>query len=289
MENKPLTDDEVAALCNSELDASAGYQGGELSEERSTAMDYFMGEPYGDEQNGRSQVVTREVLETVQGIMPSLMRIFAEQDNLVQFMPVGPEDEQQAQQETDVVSHIFWNENQGFYNLYSFCFDALLSKTGILKCWADKTESVEREEYEGLDDIQLGQLLMDEYADREVLEYELTDEGYNVVFKTTRDECKIKIAPIAPEEFGIAREARSPYVKDANFSYCRFQKTIGQLVEEGYDLDQLASLSSESDTFSEEELARRNLTDESDLTAANHISMRNVWVTECYIRIDAGS
>ena len=202
-------------------------------------------------------------------------------------MPTGPEDEAQAEQETDVVNHIFWNENRGFYNLYSYCKDALLSKTGVLKCWADKTESVEREEYEGLDDLQLGELMQDPYAEREVIEYEATEDGHHVVFKTTRDDCKIQICPIAVEEFGIERNARSPYISDASFSFCRFRKTVAELETEGYDRAMLDSLPSNDDVETEERLARRNLTDEQEsLDWAYDPSMRVIWVTECYVRID---
>lgn len=278
-----LTDDQVMQICISELDAVDDSS--ELSNQREAALNAYNGELYGDEVEGRSQVVSREVMEAVEGLMPSLMRIFAEQDNLVEFVPVGPEDEEQAQQETDVINHIFWNENRGFYNLYTFCKDAMLSKTGVLKIWSDKTESVEREEYEGLDDVGLGQLLQDPYAEREVLEYEATEDGHHVIFRTTRDDCEIKIAPIAPEECGVKLTARSPYIADAPFSFCRFKKTIGELLAEGYEKDVLERLSFDEEVDTEERLARDTV-DEANFGWSDEFTMREVWVTECYARMD---
>src|SRR5690554_4898253 len=62
------------------------------------ATDYYNGAPYGDEEDGRSKVVTSEVRDVVQAIMPSLMRVFFGSENVVEFKPFGPEDVDQAKQ-----------------------------------------------------------------------------------------------------------------------------------------------------------------------------------------------
>lgn len=282
-----LTDNEILAVCQSEIDAASGYSNGELAEQRADAMDRYLGEPYGDEVEGRSQFLTREVLEAIEGILPSLCRIFCEEDNMVVFEATGPEDEQQAAQESDTVNYIYWSRNRGFYNTYSFLKDALLSKTGILKCWVDKTEEEEREEYENIDDIQLGELMEEEGYEREVLEYDLTEDGHHVVFKTTRKKVKICIEPVPPEEFGVNRDARSPYAKDCQFVYQRARKSYSDLIKEGYDKKLIDSLPSNDDVETEERLARRYLDDEQEsLDWANEKSMRMFWITECYVKLD---
>jgi len=278
-----LDDDELLSLCSAEIQAIE--EQGDLAEERSEGMDRYLGEPYGDEVEGRSQVRTRETMETINGIMPSLMRIFAEEDNLVIFQPEGPEDEEQAEQETDVVNHVFWNENRGFFNLYTFCFDALLSKTGVLKVWPDEYAKVEREEYKGLDDMQLGQLLNEPEVEREVQEYELTEEGHHIVFKTNWKETKICIEPFPPEEFGVSRSARSPYVCDQTFCYARHRKTVADLLADGYSQDFIDSIPSDDDVNNREQLSRRHLSDEQSYNDV-HPMLREIWVTECYLRID---
>lgn len=277
-----LDDDALLSLCLGEIRAI--QEQGDLAEEREDAMKRYLGEPYGDEIEGRSQVRTREVMETVEGLMPSLMRILSEEENLVVFLPVGPEDEEQSEQETDVVRHIFWQENRGFYNLYTFCKDALLSKTGVLKCWADEYAGMEREEYKGLDDIQLGQLLADDSAEREVEEYEVTEEGHHIVFKTNWKRTKICIEPFPPEDFGVSRTARSPYVCDQSFVWARHRKSVADLMLEGYDEEFIDSLPSEDDQSSAENYARRNLSDERSQETDKRL--REIWITECYVRID---
>ncbi len=146
-----IKDDELKQICHNELTSSTGYIAGELASERSQAMRRYMGEPFGDEVKGRSQVVTREVLETVEWIKPSLMRMFTDVDNAVEFSARNEDDEAAAEQETDLCTHAFFQQNDGFLNLYSVVTDALLSKTGVLKVWWDDTPEEEREEYEGPD------------------------------------------------------------------------------------------------------------------------------------------
>ena len=148
---KALTDQQIMSICQGEIDNSSAYAAGDLADERTTAMDNYLGEPFGDEQSGRSSVISRDVYSTVQWCLPSLLRIFSDSDNVVSFDPTGPEDVAQAQAETDCVNHVFFKQNRSFYNLYTICSDALLSKNGILKIyWSDKPEK-EREEYTGLD------------------------------------------------------------------------------------------------------------------------------------------
>ena len=285
--SQPVSDDQIAAICRGQIDASAGSAGGEISSERAEALDYYYGEPYGNETEGRSQVVTREVMETVEWILPSLTRIFTDVDNMVKFEPVNEDDIDQAKTETEVCNYVFWKQNRGFYNTYTMLKDALLSKTGILKIWWDDADEESKEEYEGLDETQLGELLNDPSVEREILEFEETQEGFNISFKTTKLRGQIRIEPVPPEEFGIARYARSPYVEDVNFCYHRTQKSFSELIQMGYEPEVVRALPHDDDVQTPEELARRNQTDEQEpYDFASEESMRMYWISECYVRID---
>src|SRR5262245_36254075 len=92
----------------------------------------------------RSKAVSSDVADTIEGLMPPLMEIFAAGEEVVQFAPVGPEDVAAAEQETDYVNHVFMQQNPGFLVLYSFIKDALLSKVGVVKVWWECREEVER-------------------------------------------------------------------------------------------------------------------------------------------------
>ncbi len=285
-----LTDEQVAAICRSEVDGASGNAAGEISHERAEALDFYYGEPYGDEVEGRSSVVTREVMETVEWMLPSLARIFCDQENMIQFDPVNETDIEQAKLETETCNYVYWKQNKGFYNTYTFLKDALLSKTGILKIYYDDSREESKEEYKNLTVAQLGELLLDPTTDRELLEdtFEETELGLiNVEFKVMEKTGRIKIEPVPPEEFGIARYARSPYVEDTNFCYHRTLKSFSELVAMGYDVELIRSLPFDETAMTEEELARRNKTDEEEpFDFVSEESMRNYFITECYIRID---
>lgn len=150
-----LSTSEVRAMLEAErADALASVNASKLVEERSDALDYYMGDMTKDMPTlpDRSKAVSTDVADTIEGLLPSLMEVFTAGDDVVQFEPVGVEDEEAAAQETDYVNHIFMQKNPGFLILYSFIKDALLSKNGIVKVWWEEEEREEKETYLGLTD-----------------------------------------------------------------------------------------------------------------------------------------
>ena len=49
---------------------SIGVPGDEVTNDRASALDRFHGRPYGDEEEGHSQVVSMDCAETIEWIMP---------------------------------------------------------------------------------------------------------------------------------------------------------------------------------------------------------------------------
>lgn len=147
--------DELRAILSAEkADALSAQEASKLSADRQRAQDYYNGDMTEDmpTMEGRSAAVSTDVADTVEGLMPSLMEIFTSGDDVVELAPVGPEDEEAAQQETDYLNHVFMELNPGFLVLYSMIKDALISKTGIVKVFWEESEEEERETYMGLDD-----------------------------------------------------------------------------------------------------------------------------------------
>jgi hypothetical protein len=138
-----------ALLVAENADALSAMSASKLSDERSRALDYYLGDMSRDmpAPDGRSKAVSTDVADTIEGLMPTLMDIFASGDEVVRFEPVGPEDVAAAEQETDYVNHVFMQQNPGFMVLYSFIKDALLSKVGIVKVWWETREVCECETY----------------------------------------------------------------------------------------------------------------------------------------------
>ena len=163
------------------FNALAAMSSANLASERADALDYYLGDMSRDmpAQDGRSRAVSTDVSDTIEGLMPNLMDIFAGNDEVVRFEPVGPEDEEAAQQETDYVNHVFMQQNPGFMVLYSFIKDALLSKTGIVKIWWEENEREERETYYDLTDEQYQALA---YA------VEMSDGAMKIIEHTVHNE-----------------------------------------------------------------------------------------------------
>lgn len=159
-----MSTSELRTLLSAEKsDALAASQSAKLSQERANAMDYYLGNMQKDmpAADGRSKAVSTDVADTVEGLLPSLMDIFCGSDEVVRFEPVGPEDEEAAQQETDYVNHVFMQQNDGFMTLYTFFKDSLLQKNGIVKVWWEESERQERETYMGLSEDQYAMLVQD--------------------------------------------------------------------------------------------------------------------------------
>lgn len=291
----------LKSIIQSEINDASGYIGGDLSNQRTKAMEYYLGEPFGNEEEGRSQVVSRDVADTIEWIKPSLLKTFAASDQAVRFDPEGPEDEEQSEQETDYCNYVFYKENEGFLILYTWINDALLQKNGIVKVYWDEKEETTREAYKGLDDDEFMKLMMDEELEPiEHSQYNTPFETigpqgpmmqevlvHDVVFKRTRKRGKVSILPVPPEEFLINRDHNTLSVKDAAFVAHKVDRRVSDLIAEGYDrktVEGLASEDSTSDTT--EAIARRNLSDEYTAMSRNDKSMRKVKVYECYIRVD---
>ena len=67
-----MSDDELQGIVGKEIDDAIDYIDNNISPIRAQATEYYRGEPFGDEEDGRSQVVSMDVRDTVQAILPSL-------------------------------------------------------------------------------------------------------------------------------------------------------------------------------------------------------------------------
>ena len=297
MIKKEKTEQEILSIINREIRASSGYIGGEIVSRRKRSLEYYLGKPFGNEQEGRSQVISTDVSDTVEALMPSLMRIFTASDNVFTCEPVGPEDEEMAKQASDYLNYVFYKENDGFTALYTAFKDALIQKNGILKVFWDDSEKTTREEYKKLTDDEFNQLVIDdEVSVSEHTEYEeeLKDDNGEVIDTIKFHDCvihktqkfgKVKIEPVPPEEFLIERRAKS--IDTANFIAHRTNMTKTQLIEMGYDPEVVMNLPiGDTNYYSEDRHVRFSDTDYSAPQDRGDESTDEVLIHECYTRID---
>ena len=295
-----MDDLQFNALLRNEIENALGYYDSEYSTDRVTLMDYYMGEEYGNEQEGRSQVVTTEVADTIEFIMPSLMRMFTQTDEFVKFMPRQPEDVEGAKQATSYANYVLNCQNNGFVVLHNFFKDALLQKLGVVKVYYDETEDMTEEEYTGLSDDELTLLLQDPAV--EIVSQNTEESGeegvdemgmpfsdysvkHDVVIKRMSYGGMIKVDNIPPEEFLVSK--RSSSLEDADFVAHRTTMKVSDLIQMGYDRELVEKYAgyTELDTTSEvqnrfQDVETTGETDSSDM------SMRDVLVVEAYIKAD---
>jgi len=285
-----LEDEQLLAKIQQEVDNALGYED-EISEQRREALLRYTSQPYGNEVEGRSQVVDSTVMDTIEWIKPSLMRIFASGDDVVKFLPEGPEDVPYAKQATDYVNWILNRKNNWSELFLTWITDALLEKVGIIKIFWDETERKNREEYHDLTDVELEHLIASD--DVEVLEHTEKVEADELVSISTHDvvitrqtkKGGVKIVNVPPEEFLISREAKN--VDDARFVCHRSRMTLAELRELGYDVEEDQSdayrdISLESNARHQWDNSRNwGLYSEDEQGA-----LREVWVYESYMRVE---
>jgi len=307
-----MDDQKLKAMIASEIQTAMGYLGGELTEQRTKSLEYYFAEPFGNEQDGRSQVVSTDVSDTIESILPTIMRTFTASPRAVQATANKPGDEAAAKQATDYLNHVFYKDNPGFTILYTFFKDALLQKNGILKVYWDDSLDVERSTYEGLTDDEFALLLADpEVKVLEHTEYEIDNEEalaeaqkfimdrgmpgdikssgklHDVVVNRMNKKGQVRIENVPPEEFLISRSAKT--IEDAHFTAHRKFITRSELVEMGFDPEIVKNLPTDNDQrYSEERTARYDDLDYNSLNEHSTAEKANeeILIYECYIKLD---
>ena len=287
----------LKTIIESEIDDSLGYLETDTTDERQQALEYYLREPYGNEVEGKSQIVTGEVAEAVDGALPQLIRVFTSSDNVVEFAPAKEGDEQNAEQATQLVNHVFYKDNDGFLILHNWFKDALLQKTGVVKAYWNDEKDVTKEKYEGLTDDELMMLMQDpevELVSQEIIEDSTVDEltgqttyskSNNVVLRRTKNKGKIVVENVPPEEFLISKRAKT--IQDSPFVAHRRMITRSELVAMGFDKDMVDSLESGDNLeFSPDRIARYARGEQPNSMGSQDESMEVVEVYECYIKVD---
>jgi len=304
-----VNDDELLGALRRDIDASTGKTYDQLNHDRAKALKYYLGEPYGNEIDGRSKIVTTEVADTIESMLPQILKVFVASERAVYFDPVGPEDEQASKQETDYVNHVFYKENDGFGTLYAWFKDALLSKNGIVKYYWEEKDEVVTESYTNLTEDELMALLGEDGV--EVVEQTSTSEqqeqmvqtpmgpqpmvnvvtSFDVKIKRSQTTGQCRVDNVPPEEFLIDADYNSMSLKQVPFCAHEREMTVSDLAALGYDTDEIMAYAGKGDGDYDTVEKDQRFADISDSTefedeGRSDPSMRLVKVTECYKRVD---
>lgn len=265
----------------------------EASEVRATLFERYMGEPYGDEVDGRSKFISTDVADAVEAILPDIMDVFTSSEGMVEFQPVGPEDEPAAKQETGVVEHFFWQKNNGFEILYVWLKEALIQQNAYVRRGWEEKRRVEIEEYEDLTPDELLQIITDKAgSEYEVLESEGgpqedgTVEPINVKLRCVSTEKRYAIRCIPQEEFFHTPRWNSISLEGIPCCGHRSEMERGELLAMGFSKESVAKAFDNSDQWDQTEErfdTRDNFEEDADTGDA---STEKVTVYEAYCRVD---
>lgn len=265
---EPMSDRNLESIVAGEMQDAVRYIDLEIGGMRALATSYYRGDPLGDEEEGRSRVISMDVRDTVIVTLPQLMRVFFSSENVVEYAPETPEETKTAEQATDYANYIVQRDNDGFGVIYATFKDALVRKKGFIKYWWDESEEVKSEDYSGLDDESLAMLMSDNQDAELTIVASYPAPGteptpqidpatgqpaidpatgapvmmpppnlHDVRIKRRITKGRVAIQSLPPEEFLIDRRARS--LKDATVVAHRSMKTVSELVAMGYDEDEM--------------------------------------------------
>ena len=303
LQDQPMDEEEFRSRVRQSIEDAAVYIDTYIAPERENAMSYYLGNSFGNEEDGASQVVLTEVRDTVLAMLPSLLRIFTGGDKVLEFVPKTAEDVEVAEQQTDFINYIFMQENPGFRILHDAMKDALILKEGVLTWYKRDEETVEEYSYSGLSQEEAALIAQDpsvtvlEYREEQSMmqrdnvvtmspDVMMMPQMISMRIKRVIREPRYVVECIPVEQFIIDNQATC--IEDALIVGRRKLATVSELVAMGYDKD-LVEMNAGSGGFElNMETLVRNPADQSffGIANGNDESTDKVYYVEAYIRID---
>jgi hypothetical protein len=202
---KAQREDKLVRMLKAEEEDALGYAQTEVQEQQMEALRRYFGERYGDEEEGRSKVTTREVFETIEWTRPDLMRVFGSGGNVVALEETQPEDAKYAKDAADYLQWIFWQDNPGFELLDDFAFDGLLHRRGYLAAYWCDYEYRAPQHLTGLNRQQV--LAIEEDPQIEIIAQDFDNEseagGAELIVRRIKSPARAVIETIAPEDMRL--------------------------------------------------------------------------------------
>jgi len=301
IKNEELTEEELLALLERNLDAADTYQESLIGEQRDRAHRFYYGEPIGNEIKGRSQHVSRDVFDAVESTKALMLDTFTADRRVVEFMPQTNADVEKARQATAWVNYLFYRQNNGYQILHDTVHDGLVTKMGIVKRWWDSRITYVEEKFAGLSEPEFFGLASQPDVEITGIEQETLQEAvvdpingmlvapavtiFGGRLKRRIDKSQVRVENVEPERFYISPRAKT--LESADFVSYRMEKEIGELLEDGYDPDKVEKLDEELDSYRDSTTGRDSYDEfsENSRMSDDHPNRSFVTVYESYLRI----
>lgn len=303
----------LQSVLKSEYNDAADFVDTNIAPLRMEAQRYYQGQPFGDEEPGRSQIVLRVTADTIDSIMPSLMRVFVGGEDVVHFEPMTAEDIPGAEQATDYINwQLDADGNNRFILFYSWFKDALLKKVGFVTWDWCESENTTTQTYTDLspaqakllqssDEVTVKSIKVKTKSEPEV-ERLLQDPSLqpsqqleiaahlevtvDMTIKRTRKRGFLKFSAVPPEEIVISRHAKDE--DGATLVARRRYVKATDLVAMGIDEEAIErARGGRQGTFgTNEEALIRQLNPEFKSPATGDESQDDVFLLEGWLRVD---
>lgn len=285
-----MSEDDLSYLLEQQSRLSIGYYDSQLANDQLEAQRYYKGEPFGNEEDGRSKVISRDVATTVDSIMPDLIKLFLSGDDVVEFEALEEGGEEGARQATDLCNHIFYKDSDGYTVIHDWAKDGLLNRIGVVKVYWEKTSKTEERTFE---EQPTEQLMMMEQDGWEPIEAEQDEVSglWDVKVSREKDTSRVVIDCVPPEEFFVA--PRQQDLQSSEYTATKTLKTISDLIAAGFDRKVVEDIGSSGDdtdpSFDERRTERyedEDYTFSDSETNSTDPMMRKVWVNDEYVLVD---
>lgn len=249
MKNEKMTDDDLLALLQRKEDDAAHYVHGQLGQERETALREYYRMPYGNEEDdGWSKVVSSDVSDSVEWILPALLKTFTSTDKAVSFEPTTAKDVKGAEQATDACNYVFYKQNNGFLVLYTAIKDMLTVRNCAVMWRKETKETVSSIPFKGATQEMLAMLMQEQDAEIEAVNQvpmmgqdgqPVLDQigepviAYDGRLKKTEKRTICKVEAFSPEDLLVDREWTSPLLQECPYVARLMRITMSDLKEMG--------------------------------------------------------
>jgi len=249
--SEKMDDEDLLEILQRKEDAASHYVHGTLGPEREQSMREYHRMPYGNETEGESQIVASDTQDSIEWLLPALLKTFTATDKAVSFEPSTANDVKGADQATDACNYVFYKQNNGFLVLYTAIKDMLTVKNCAVMWRKEDIETVSSVPFKGASEEMLAMMLQEEDAEIEmatpapILDQQGQPQvdpytgqpmmGYNGRIKKTEKKSIVKVEAFSPDSLLVQRDWTSPLLHDCPY-VCRMMRvTLSDLKMMGFD------------------------------------------------------
>lgn len=254
-----LTKTQLVDQINTEFENALNRPGDSIDQQTADAWRRFRRDKLDNEVEGDSEVVTSDVREVVMGMLPQFMRTLALADNLATFDPVGEEDEERAEQETEYINHVFWKVVPGSWlKMQGWMFSGLMERNAYAEAFWNERTVVRQEEHEGItlekfselsaqegweaverSEVRSETVTVEEAGFKQEVEIEVFDVTFKIVEKVGFPDWET----FPRSEFRISTDANSLDTSSGRMRARERLMSRSELIQLGFQKSQIAKLS----------------------------------------------